>query len=410
MDIDLTLQPGDGRPVTEFERLRSMGPIFRSDSLGGWLVFSYEDVRAVLSATSRFTSEGTPISHAFGREAMLVVDDTTRHHHMRAVWAKQVAARALDERAAQIERIVRRLLEPVAAAVRDGKSVDLVPVFQSFTGEVITWLMGLPAERIGDLLRWNRALSDTPVLDMAPDSPALARHLATRKEVLTFLHAALTDRTERLSAGEPPVDLVASVAAAVGSNGITPAIALDNLLNLFIGAVDTTVKWLGNIVTVLHRHPQALAEIRRDPGLLPKAAEEVMRFETAAQLLMRLVKSDGTVLAGRELEAGERIYVLPGAANRDPAVFDEPDRFDIHRRPVPHLGFGSGLHHCLGANIARKEVTTFVRALLEMIPDARLVEVDYGVSWALWGPVRLLIGEDRSLSSVASRQAAAGPR
>jgi cytochrome P450 len=114
-----------------------------------------------------------------------------------------------------------------------------------------------------------------------------------------------------------------------------------------------------------------------------------MRCDTVAQTIQRRVRVDGAELGGPRLAAGDALFLLLGAANRDPAEFADPDRFDLHRRAGPHLGFGFGFHHCLGLNIARQEARAFVRVLLDALPELRVAEADFGDSWALWGPRRL---------------------
>lgn len=386
MDIDLSVTPGEGLPFAEHQRIRAHGPIFWSASLAGWVVSSYDDVRRVLSDRNHFTSEGTPIGDAFGAEAMLV-NDTPLHNKMRAVWAEPVSMSAMMARSDNLRQIAIRLLEAMGTRLKSGETVNIVEVFQDFASEVITGLMDIPRHRIGDLQRWNRMLSDTPALEQAKDSPEYARHLEAKAEVYAFLHEEMRKRRERLLSGEQPEDLVSLMVAAEGRDGITHSIAVDNLINLFLGALDTTAKWLGNIVVVLQRHPHALEEVRADRSLLPQAIEEVMRLETVAQVLLRLVKNDGTELASRTLKAKDRVYVLPGVANHDPTIFEDAGMFDIHRKPKPHLEFGFGMHQCLGVNIARMEALTFIGALLDMFPNLEVAGCDYGSSWALWGPL-----------------------
>lgn len=388
MDIDLSIRPGEGFPFAEHARIRARGPIFWSDTLGSWVVSSYDDVKTVLSDRSLFTSEGTPIAEAFGAEAMLT-NDTTLHNRMRAVWAQAVSMNAMAARSDEIRGIAVRLIDAMQARLRSGETVDIVETFQDFTCEVIMWLMDFPPDRKRDIQTWNRMLVDTPALEKDKNDPLYRRHSEAKAAVYAFLHEEMRLRRERFAAGEKPDDLVSLMVAAEGRDGITRTNAVDNLMNLFLGALDTTAKWLGNILVVLHRHKLALAEIRADWRLLPQAIEEVMRLESVAQALLRLVKKDGAELAGQTLKAGERVHVLLGVANHDPAIFHDAGTFDIHRTPKLHLGFGFGMHQCLGANIARQEALAFMGAFLDAVPDFEIVGCDYGTSWALWGPLSL---------------------
>lgn len=111
-----------------------------------------------------------------------------------------------------------------------------------------------------------------------------------------------------------------------------------------------------------------------------------MRVHSVAQTVQRKVREPGTELEGQWMKGGDPVFLLLGAANRDGAEFEDPDGFDMHRANKSHLGFGFGFHHCLGVNIARQEARAFVDVLLDSFPHLRVVDVDYGESWALWGP------------------------
>lgn len=386
MQIDFAYRTGDSLPLAE---IRAAGPVVWSDSLQGWVVSSYDAVKTVLSDVARFTSEGTPIAAAFGAEAMLT-NDTPMHHVMRAVWAKHVSKDAIGARAAVLERIAGELLLPVRTSLEAGETVDLTSIFQRYVIEVIGWLFAVPRASLADLQRWNRMFSDTPVLELTSDSPLYTRHLAAKQEVFDFLTNEMRDRRERMSKGEPLDDMIALMAIAEGRDGITHAIARDNLMNFFLGALDTTTRWLGNIVVMFGHRPALREQCRSDAAVLPPAIEEIMRIETVVQVLQRLVKED-TELAGHGLARHQSVFVFPGAANRDPVVFEQPNAFDLQRAQKPHLGFGFGFHHCLGINIARQEVLAFARVLLERLPPLAVVACDYGTSWALRGPKALRV-------------------
>lgn len=336
MDIDLSFKPEAGLPVREHRRLRSTGRILWSDTLRAWLVWSYEDVRRVLGNTAEFALEGTPVSQTFGEQAMLVVDSPL-HHKMRAVWERHVSPSAMEARSETFREIARRLLEPAIAALKAG---EMVGMFLDFAAEVVTWLLGMPRECAADLQRWNRLLSDMPLLEPDEDNPQYVQHMRTRNEVYDFLDGEMDRREAMLRAEREPENLMDLMICAEGQNGITRVNATDNLLNFFLGGIDTTSRWLGNIVVVLCREPEILAEIRADRRLLSPAVDEVMRMETVTQLLVRRVRCDGVELAGQTLKSGETVGVLPGAANRDPQVFARPDEFQLHRHGPSNLGFG----------------------------------------------------------------------
>ena len=390
MDIDLSIKPPDGSPFAEHERIRAHGPIFWSDSLHGWVVHSYDDVKKVMTDSANFSNENTPISRTFGAEAMLV-NDSPMHRNIRNVWAKPASVVGVAAITGDIERIADSLIGPLAARLNAGDAVNLVNVFQEFMSEMITSLMDIPSEHKFDLVRWNRIISDAAVLVLEESDPRFKERDDAKEGVYALLRAAVADRRERLGRGEAPQDLVSLMVAAEGHNGITQSIALDNLLNLLLGALDTTVRWMGNILVVLRRHPQALAAVLADRSLLPQALEEVMRVESVVQLTLRIVRNDGIELGGQLLKAGDFVYAMPGAANRDPLVFERPGEFDIFRKPKLHLGFGFGMHQCLGMSIARKEALVFFNQLFDRVPSLAIAECDYGAAWTLWGPNKLVV-------------------
>lgn len=390
MNIDLSIEPGTGYPLAVYDSIRAGGPISWCDNLGGWAVCSYEGVKTVLADADRFTTRGTPIADAFGAEAMLVTE-APLHDRMRNVWARHASRAAMAARSDQFRAIAARWLRPAGARLDAGETLDLCELFQDYVAEVVTCLFEIPPAGANDLKRWNRMFADTPALAQEEQSSSYSRHHSAKEEVYAFLNGVMAERRARLAAGEDLQDFIALMVAAVGTGGITHTNAIDNLMNFFLGALDTTTRWLGNTVVVLHRHRDSLAEVRSNRSCLSQALEEIMRLETVPQLLLRLVKTAGVELHGQPLQKNDVVYVLPGMANRDPALFARPGDFDIHRPARAHLGFGVGMHQCLGANAARQEVLAFIDVLLDELPDLEIVNCDYGDSWALWGPRNLSV-------------------
>ena len=159
---------------------------------------------------------------------------------------------------------------------------------------------------------------------------------------------------------------------------------------LFAGN-ETTAKWLGHIVATLGQQPEVREELASQPSLIPAALEEVMRWQGVTQVLPRSVKKDDFVIEGVALPRGAEVLLLLGAAGRDPERYDDPDRFDIHREPRPHLAFGFGLHSCLGAVLARMEAYEVTHLLLERLPRFSVRSpIQYG-NFSLRGPATLRI-------------------
>lgn len=160
---------------------------------------------------------------------------------------------------------------------------------------------------------------------------------------------------------------------------------------LLVAGNETTTNWLGNALVALTESPEALRELEQDPSLIPCAMEEVLRFYSPVQCLFRFAK-EGAKIGDREIPPGEGVLVWIQSAHRDEAVFDQPDSFDIHRDPNPHIAFGSGIHFCLGAPLARLEAKIGMEKLLGRLPGiVRASEnpVRYRKSIMLYGPDRV---------------------
>lgn len=285
-----------------------------------------------------------------------------------------------------VEGNAARVLGEVQSRLETGEAVDFIALFQRFLLEFISNSFSIPRDRLEPVARWSKMSADTPALGLEEGSPDQQRHLAAKQDVLDLIRDQVADRKERFRKGEQSEDLTSLMVAAEGRSGITEAMVRDNLFNFVLGALDTTEKWMGNIVITLCTDTRLRELLRADRSLIEPAINEIMRVNTVAQVIVRRVKED-VALGSQQLKAGELVFVMLGAANRDPAEFENADAFDIHRPIKPNLGFG--FHHCLGINIARQEALSFINILLDTFPNLRIVVCDYGNSWALWGPRRL---------------------
>ena len=178
---------------------------------------------------------------------------------------------------------------------------------------------------------------------------------------------------------EPGDDLLSAMIAAADAEGrLSEDEIYANATFLMTAGHETATNLLSNAVLTLIRHPQEFERLRRDPALIPSAAEEILRFELPVQMTPRTAVEDG-VLAGRKVRAGDALLLFLGAANRDPARFADPDRFDIARADNRHLAFGYGAHYCLGAALAREELRIALAHLLRRLPGLELAAED--IEW-----------------------------
>lgn len=281
MNIDFDLPQVDIRqaryPVEQFAQLHPQPPVW-SEPLNAWIVTRHDDIRKIYADYKSFSNEDGVQKEAAGPTAMLFFD-SAMHNRQRAVWANELSAKAMDNRVALFSRLASTILGPVVERLNAGEDVEMVDVFKDFAIDAITALMDLPNDRRVDFKRWILIIGDSVLLPLAPDDPRYKARADNKKEVYDFIHTAIRDRQARLAAGEEPQDLTTMFVRAIGDHGITEEMAADNLLNLFLGAYDTTVRWLGNIFAVLARYPEIWAELRADPSVRAAAYEEIMRYE-----------------------------------------------------------------------------------------------------------------------------------
>ncbi|KZM68502.1 cytochrome P450 [Nocardia terpenica] len=358
-------------PPTELTRLRARNPLTRMlfpDGHQGWLATGHATVRAIL-ADPRFSAR-TELMHSAlagvgplppappGSFLNLDAPEHTRYRKLLTGKFTVRRMRLLTERVAQIGTEYLDVMERV------GGPVDLV---QSFAYPVpalmICELLGVPE---ADRDRFQRLVADLVARLNDPDVPfdqgfaALAEAQGYTRQLVAAKRA------------EPSDDLLSDLTGTdLADDELTGMAVL-----LLIGGFETTASMLALGTFALLRHPEQLAALRADPDLADRAVEELMRYLTIAHTATRSALED-VELAGQTITTGETVVLSLQAANRDPARFDHPDSLDLRRNAVGHLGFGHGIHQCVGQQLARVEMRTALPALISRFPTLRLaVPVD----------------------------------
>jgi pimeloyl-[acyl-carrier protein] synthase len=353
--IDAMSPQARADPYPLYEAYRGAEPLLRTaDTI--WFCLAHPEVSALLrnpllsSNETRASTEAGIDERSVVRTQSLLFMDPPDHTRLRGLVSRAFTPRRVGELRAAVEAICDQLVDRLAAQVGPGETFDLIEwLAYPLPIQVICSLLGVPAADEATFTAWSRALArsiDPSVLRTAEDDAAIEAAEAGLTGYLTWLLA------ERRAA--PGDDLLSGLLAVQdGGDRISAAEVLSLAMLLLVAGHETTVNLIGNGTLALLRAPDQLDILLRSPELVAAAVDELLRFDSPVQLSQRIVTQDMD-LAGRRVRTGDEIVLMLGAANRDPAVFGEPARLDVTRADAHrHVAFGGGIHHCLGAALAR---------------------------------------------------------
>lgn len=393
----LTLDPAVAAdPIGHYAALRERGSLVHS---GFAFHTAHHDVCTSILRSADFGAVGAPggaapgfmkiLHRAGGRGPVgpvetpsMLVTDPPEHSRYRRPVTKAFTTRAVAALRVRTEQVAKELLDELTAV--GTTTVDLVGSYVGLLpATVITEILGAPTEMRHRFLGWGSAAGRS--LDMAPTFREFARSERGTAALSSWMAAHL----EQLRA-EPGDDILSGlVRDQAEGNGLTHEELTSIAVLLLAAGFETTAGLIGHGVALLTGHPEQLALLRDDPELWPNAIEEILRFDSPVQQTVRIARRD-TEIAGQQVREGQAAVVLIGGANRDPAVFPEPDRFDVTRPNArDHLTFSSGIHHCLGAGLARMEGVVGLHALFDRYPALALAGAPRR------RPARVLRGFDR---------------
>jgi cytochrome P450 len=395
-------------PFPIFAELRRRDPVHWSDVLGGWVLTRYRDVRQILN-DARFSADRiTPFRDHLRPDARAqvaellktlglwaVFNDPPAHTRRRSLLNKAFTPRAVMALRPLIERIVAHLL----SRVTERGEMDLIAdVAYPLPASVIAGMIGVPIEDLDRFKTWSDEIAAFVGSALAtPDKRERGERGA--REMSAYFRGIVADHRKH-----PREDILSGLLAAeeAGAGLSEDELVASCMLLLFAGH-ETTTNLVGNGMLALLRHPEALAGLRGDPGLAPSAVEEMLRYDGPTQAMTRIALEDVRLdEASPMIRSGDRVFALLNAANRDPQVFTDPERFDVARGDSRHLSFGFGIHFCLGAPLARLEGQIAVKALVGQLPELALAidEPEWSDSFVLRGvkslPVRFRPGSTDS--------------
>ena len=358
-------------------RLRAIAPRLRTEALHGhpaWLISGHADATALLANRALVSDErnarifdvGASGSgfHELMKQTLLYMDPTA-HDRIRAMLARHFSPRAVSRYHPLMQEVVDGLLDQAAEA----RSVDLVKdLAYGLPTAVICRILGIPSEDLSIFHQWLYDFARRGDVSGITTEVIQAGESATQGFTAYFRDLIAARRTS------PQDDLMTVLIEVRDDEGPLSEDELVALCILMIQAGhETTADMIGLGMLALLRHPDQLELLRRDPGLVRNAVEEMLRYDGSNQLVQR-VSNEDFELDGTKISAGEVCSIFTGAAARDPERFENPDRLDIQRSDTTHFGFGGGSHVCLGASLARSELQIMFESMISRFERIELGE------------------------------------
>lgn len=381
---DLSSQAFMANAYATWAQMREDDPVYLNPGVDGgkpmWWVTRYEDVEAVLLDDKRFVRDprlafppaffaGFPEEVNWVQNHMLNRDGED-HRRLRSLVSKAFTPKMVERWRPRVQEIADALLDPIVA---DGE-MELVSTFAfplPFT--IIAELLGVPPEDREQFRIWSEVFLRA---SFNPDDHAA--YFAAIPEFAAYFRAIFEERRR-----EPADDLISALLAVEeGDDALTEQELTSMAAAISIAGHETTVSLIGNMMVAVLGHPDQRALLERDPSLLPRAVEELIRYDGSTDRPMQRWAAEDVELRGQKIRRGELVMVMLGSANHDPERFEAPDELDIMaERNARHLGFSRGRHSCLGAPLARVESVIALETLLRRLPGVRLAVAPEELRW-----------------------------
>ncbi len=375
-------------PYPTYRRLLESGEPYYSEANQTWFVARYEDVETVLKEARISKRITRPVLTPLERS--MLFQDPPDHTRLRALVSQAFTPKRIKDLEQRILEIADELIDGVESRGR----MDFMAEFaMPLPITVIAEILGVPMEDRSLLHQLTAHLVTATDSDRTPEENGRMQMEAI--EGLTAYFAELISKRR----ADLQEDILSALIQVHGAPGrLTSDELIGTAMLMLIAGHETTVNLFGNGLLTLLKRPEDLDTLTRRPELMPSAIEEMLRYESPVQQGTFRIVAEPVEIGGKTLEPGSLVIALLGAANRDPELFPDPDRFDITRSPNRHLGFGIGIHFCMGASLARAEARIGFSRLLERLPGLQLAltplqaDASAKAPHPLLGSLRRLIG------------------
>lgn len=362
-------------PFAVYEALQNADPVHWSPALRSWIVTRYDDVRAMITSPAMSSDRLAPFYASLKDERRDILSGVMRyldrwlvfkappeHTRLRRILNTVMSPRVVMAMEPQVRDTFDHILQGVDASREIefmGEVAVLLPAY------VILDMLGVPRADFPRIKAWSDALR-LFIGTAQGEGDKYRRAREGADGMSAYFRDVIAQRR-----AEPGEDVISRMLLARDQDGPLDDDELVACCMLFLfGGHETTTNLLGSAVVALLAHPDQRERLRAEPGLITSAVEEFMRYDGPSNSVARVVAQDHA-LHGKTLRAGERVFAMVNAANRDPRQFEQPHELDIARSPNRHLTFGQGIHVCLGAPLARLETRVCIGALVERFPAMR---------------------------------------
>jgi pimeloyl-[acyl-carrier protein] synthase len=360
-------------PYPFYDQLREQQPIYWLSSIThkGWFITGYEEAINILKDQRFRVRKPLPRNtHKFKdlkyiQNEMMLYKNPPDHTRLRSMFQETFTQQAILQLKPLIEKTVDDLLNSV-------KSIGTMDVIQDFAfplpSMIIAEILGIPKEDRHKVRSWTNQLLG--VIDLTRTNHTLYKGNEIAQQVKEYFRDLLLKRKQM-----PKEDVISQLAQ---NTSLTEDEIMSSLILLMIAGHETTVNLIANSILTLLTHQEQMHLLKQNPSFIHSAIEECLRFESPTQITARYAAEN--IMVGNALfKRGEQIYIVLGAANRDPKKFSEPNQFDITRSPNPHLAFGAGTHYCLGSQLARLEAQIAVNSFIQRFDQ--ITQLDPSPRW-----------------------------